>query len=97
MTYAQYWRRFFTLTIKRHILGKYYFVADAKPFQLVTNLPGTNKNKPQCNVLLFDAWGCVSDLMLWEFGLNLNPDLGWVLGHQRLFVLTLCFSYPYIA
>ena len=35
----------YTYPFKRHNLGKYYFVANAKSLQLVTNLPNTN-NKP---------------------------------------------------
>ena len=50
--------------IKQHNLGKYYFVADAKLLQLVTNLPDANKNKPHGNVQLFDAWGYAKDTML---------------------------------
>ena len=34
-------------TKKRHSFGKYYFMIDAKPLQLVINLPETSKNKPQ--------------------------------------------------
>ena len=40
-------------SFKRNNLGKYHFVADAKPLHLVTNLPNTRKNKPQGSVLLF--------------------------------------------
>ena len=64
----------YAYTIKRHRSGKYYFVADAKPLQLVVNLPYINKNKSQGNVLVFDAWGCARDPMLLEFGLNLNSS-----------------------
>ena len=42
-------------SIKRHKLGRYYLVVDAKSLQLVTNLPNTSKDKPQGNVLLFGA------------------------------------------
>ena len=45
----------YAYTIKRHSSGKYYFVADAKTFQLVVNLLDTSKNKPQVYVLLFGA------------------------------------------
>ena len=36
----------YAYTMKRHNLGKYYCVVDAKSLQLVTNLLDTNKNKP---------------------------------------------------
>ena len=55
------------LQIKRHSSGKYNFVADVKPLQLVVNLPDTSKNNLQGNVMLFDAKGCVWDPMLQEF------------------------------
>ena len=41
--------------IKRHSSGKYYFVVDSKPLQVVVNLPNTNKNKLQGNILMFRA------------------------------------------
>ena len=47
----------YAYSLKRHNLGRYYLVVDAKLLQLVTNLHGTSKNKPQGNVLLFGAWG----------------------------------------
>ena len=68
----------YAYTIKQSNLGKYYFVADAKLLQLVTNLPDTSKNKPQGNVLLFGSWGCTKDPMLRELGLNSDPDSGLV-------------------
>ena len=51
-------------TIKRHNFGKYYFVANAKPLQLVVNLPDTSKNKLQDNVMIFRTRGYARDLML---------------------------------
>ena len=60
-------------TLKRHNLRKYYLVVDAKPLHQVTNLLNTSKHKPQGNVLLFGAWGCVRDPMLQEFLVNTNP------------------------
>ena len=54
----------YAYSIKQHNLGKYYFVADFKLLQLVTNLLDTSKNKPQGNVLLLGAWGCAKDPML---------------------------------
>ena len=76
----------YTNTIKRHNLGKYYFVANVKPFQLVTNMPDTSKNKQQGNALVFGAWGYARDPMLREFRLNLDPKSGLVLRHQCLFI-----------
>ena len=66
----------YVYTIKRHNVGKYYFVANANSLQLVNNLPDTSKNKPQGNVMIFGAWGCLIDPMLLEFRLNLDPGLG---------------------
>ena len=60
----------YVYTIKRHNLEKYYFVADSKSLQLMTNLSDTSKNKPQGNVLLFDARGCAKDPMLRELQIN---------------------------
>ena len=51
----------YSYSLKHHNLGRYSLVADNKALQLVTNLPATNKNKPQGNVLLFGAWGCAYD------------------------------------
>ena len=45
----------YAYSFKRHNLGKYYLVVDAKSLHLVTNLLNTSKNKPQGNVLLFGA------------------------------------------
>ena len=70
----------YAYTTKRHNLGKYYFVVDAKLLQLITNLLDTNKNKSQGNALIFGAWGCSKDLMLRELGLN-DPESGPVLGN----------------
>ena len=47
----------YAYSLKRHKLGRYYLVVNAKLLQLVTNLPTTSKNKLQGNVLLFGAWG----------------------------------------
>ena len=63
----------YAYSFNRYNLGKYYLVADAKPLDLVINLPNTNKNKPQGNVLLFKAWGCTRDPILREFLVNTNP------------------------
>ena len=64
----------YAYTIKRHNLGKYYFVFDSRSLQLVTNLPDTSKNKPQGNVLMLGAWGYAKDPMLQEFQINADPD-----------------------
>ena len=45
----------YAYTIRRHNLGKYYFVVDAKLLQVVTNLLDTNENKPEDNVMIFGA------------------------------------------
>ena len=45
----------YAYAIKRHNPKKYYFDADSKSLQLVTNLHDTSKNKPQGNVLMFSA------------------------------------------
>ena len=49
--------------------------------QLVVNLPNTNKNKPQGKVMLLGSWGCARDLMLQEFGMNLDLELDQGSGH----------------
>ena len=49
---------------KWYNIGKYYLVDDAKPLHLVTNLLNTSKNKPQGNVLLLGALGCIKDPLL---------------------------------
>ena len=66
----------YAYTLKWHNLEKYYLVADVKLLHLVTNFPTTSKNKPQGNVLFFEAWGCVRDPMLREFSVNTDPDAG---------------------
>ena len=76
----------YAYTIKRHSLGKYYFVADAKTLQLVINLPDTSTNKSQVNVLLFGAWGCFRDPMLRGFKINLGLKSGRALDSR--FVLS---------
>ena len=58
---------------KRHKLERYYLVTDTKPLHLVTNLLNNSKNKPQGNVMLFDAWGCTRDPMLREFPVRFDP------------------------
>ena len=66
----------YAYTFKRHNLGKYYLIADAKSLYLVTNLPNTSKNKPQGNMILFRAWGCVRDPMIQDFLVNTDPTAG---------------------
>ena len=79
----------YAYSTKRHKLERYYLIADAKSLQLVTNMPNTRKNKHQGNVLLFGAWGCAMDPMLWEFLVNVNPDLGLVQGSKPYSILAL--------
>ena len=81
----------YAYTIKRHSLGKYYFVANAKLLQLVIDLLYTNKNKLQGNALLFSTWGCARDPMLHDFVLNLEPKSSRVLGCH--FVLGVYFLF----
>ena len=45
----------YAYSFKQHKLGHYYLVADTQPFHLVTNLTNTNENKPQGDVMVFDA------------------------------------------
>ena len=63
-------------SFKRHKLGRYYLVANTQPLHLVTNLPNTNKNKPQGNVLVFGSWGCARDPMLRKFPFPSSPLAG---------------------
>ena len=63
----------YVYTSKRHNLGKYYFVADARLLQLVVNLLDTSKNKPQGNVK-YSAHGVVPRTpMLKEYKINMDP------------------------
>ena len=89
----------YAYSIKRHNLGKYYFVADSKSLQLVMNFPDTSKNKPQGNVLMFDAWDCAKDPMLREFRINEDPDSGLVQGDKpySFFVLVVCLWGNYLS
>ena len=68
----------YAYSIKRHKLGRYYLVTDAKSLQLVMNFSNTSKSKPQGNVLLLDIWGSENDLVLREFRVNADPDSGMV-------------------
>ena len=75
----------YSYSLKRHNLRRYYIVVDDKALQPVKNLPTTNKNKSQGNVLLFGAWGCARDPMVQEFRLTMNPDAGLMLGSKSFF------------
>ena len=66
----------YAYTFKRHNLGRYYPIADAKSLHLVTNLPTTSKNKPQGNVFLLGVWGCAGDPMLRDFLVNTDLVAG---------------------
>ena len=71
----------YAYTFKRHSASKYYFMAYAKPLQLVVNLSTTSKNKPQGNVMILGVWGCAEDLILRKYKINLDPELSRALGH----------------
>ena len=66
----------YVYSFKRHKLGRYYLIADAQSLHLVTHFSNTNKNKPQGNVLLFNAWGYARDPMLREFPVRLDLATG---------------------
>ena len=76
----------YTYSLKRHNLGRYYFVFEDKSLQLVTNLTITSKKKTQCNVLLFGTWGCARDPMLRELQVNSDPDVGMAQGSKSYFI-----------
>ena len=76
----------YTYSLKRHNLGRYNLIVEDKSIQLVTNLPTSSKNKPQGNVLLFDAEGYARDPMLIEFRVNSDPDVGLAHGSKSHFV-----------
>ena len=67
----------YTYSFKQYKLSHYYLMANAQPLHLGTNLSNTRNNKPQGNVLVFDACGCARDPMLREFPIPSSPSVGW--------------------
>ena len=80
-------------TFKRHNLGKYYFVANARLLQLVVNLHNLSKNKPQGNIMIFGVWGCAKELMLKEYKINMDLESGQKCGPQASSLVPLCLIF----
>ena len=83
----------YVYTFKRHNLGKYYFVANTRPLQLVVNLHNLSKNKPQGNIVIFGASGCEKELMLKEYKINMDLESGQKCGPQASSLVPLCLIF----